>query len=578
MSELAEIPTVNRPGTRALRSLAQDFARFAGLRLWLLLALMLAGSIAEGFGLLMIVPLAAIALGQASSLPAWVASPFERFAADQALLVAAALFLTAMALRSLLLIWRESLRARLQWTYQASLQLRAAATLAEAGWNKASRIGHAGMQSLLLNDVPRALLCLSYLLDFAVAAIFLSVQLVLAAFLSPALAAFALVGLAPAFLLLRGFTRRLVRSGEALTRGAEDSTGAGIRLQSGLKSALAQGSSAQFLDEYGSSLERLAAEHVRYAGDLAVSRQLSAFATALAAVVLLVAGARMLGLPFPILAATLVLFARMAVPAVTLLQSAQQAIATAPSFLAIERRLGPLKLFSHQAEPAGRTRPLDWERVDLDGVGYRHESGGGVGPINLELKRGEWLGLRGPSGAGKTTLADIIVCLHQPQEGSLRVDGAPLEGERLERWRAGIAYVGQEGLVFADSVAANLAAGQGEINEERMWQTLEAVGLAARVRSFAGGLHHPLGGSGSALSGGERQRLLIARAMLRRPNLIILDEATAALDPAAEAGVLEALRRLDSRPAAILVAHRDSTLGHCQTVLDVQHRLSGRAE
>jgi hypothetical protein len=197
MSDLAERPTVNRPQTGGLGSLAGDFARFAGARLWLLLALMLAGSIAEGFGLLMIVPLAAIALGEGSSLPLWAAAPFARISADQALIAAAAIFLAAMAVRSLLLVWREAVRARLQWTYQASLQLRAAATLAQAGWNKASRIGQAGMQSLLLNDVPRALLCLSYLLDFAVAAIFLSVQILLAAFLSPALAAFALVGLAP---------------------------------------------------------------------------------------------------------------------------------------------------------------------------------------------------------------------------------------------------------------------------------------------------------------------------------------------------------------------------------------------
>ncbi len=568
---------MTRKTGHGLGDLARDFAGFAGSRLWLLLALMLAGSIAEGFGLLMIVPLAAIALGEGASLPAWVAAPFEGLAANQALAAAAALFLLAMALRSLVLVWRDSLRARLQSAYQASLQLRAAATLAEAGWNKASRIGQAGMQSLLLNDVPRAVLCLAYVLDFAIAAIFLAVQLALAAFLSPALALFALIVLAPAFLLLRGFTRRMGRSGEALTRGSEDSTGAGIRLQSGLKSALAQGSSAQFLDEYRASLDRLAGEHVRFARDLALSRQLSAFATALAAVVLLVAGARMLDLPFPILAASLVLFARMAAPAVTLLQSAQQAVATAPAFAAIERRLGPLR----PGIPARATElpaPLDWSRVALDGVDYRHDSGGGVRSITLELKRGEWLGLRGPSGAGKTTLADLITCLHQPQRGSLRVDGEPLDGERLLRWRAGIAYLGQEGLVFADSVAANLAAGQGDIDEQAMWGSLEAVGLSHRVRAFSGGLHHSLGESGSALSGGERQRLLIARALLRRPTLIVLDEATAALDPAAEADVLDALRALDSRPAAILVAHRDSTLRHCQTLLDIQHPHPGAAE
>ena len=554
---------------RGLGDVARDFARFAGLGLWLLLALMTAGSIAEGFGLLMIIPLAAIALGEASSLPRWVAAPLERLDPDQGLILAAGLFLLAMALRSLLLVGRDSLRGRLEADYRASLQLRAAATLAAAGWDKAGRIGQAGMQSLLLNDVPRAVQCLAFILDFAIATVFLSVQFALAAWLSPMLAFFALVVLAPALLLLGRSARRLANSGEALTRGSEDSTGAGIRLHSGLKSALAQGSTAQFLGEYRSSLGRLAGEYGRFTRDLSVSRQLSAFATAVAAVALLVTGGRLLNLPFPVLAASLVLFARMATPAVGLLQSAQRAIAAAPAFAAIERRLGPLKRQVPAAK--GDARALDWSRLDLDTATYRHDSGGGFQGLTLTLQRGGWLGIRGPSAAGKTTLIDVLVGLHRPQQGSVRVDGQQLEGEWLERWRSGIAYLGQDGLVFADSVAANLAAGQGELGEAAMWSALEAVGLAGRVRSFADGLDHPLGEAGSSLSGGERQRLLIARAILRRPTLIVLDEATAALDPAAEGLVLEALRNLPSRPAAILIAHRDSTLAHCETVLDLQH-------
>lgn len=561
-------------GGAGLVGVARDFARFAGPRAWLLLMLMVAGSVVEGFGLLMIVPLASMALGQTSALPQWAAAPFQAMTQDRALVVAAGVFLVAMALRSVLLAWRDSLRGRLEADYRASLQLRAAATLADAGWAEASRIGGAGMQSLLLNDVPRAVNCLDQILDFAVAAVFLTVQFALAILLSPALALFAVAVLAPALLLLRRSAGRFERSGEAVIRGSEDSTAAGIRLHSGLKSALAQGSTTEFLGEYRVSLERLAGEYGRYTRDLAISRQMSAFGTGLAAVVLLVAGTRLLDLPFAVLAASLILFARMAAPAMTLLQSAQSAIAMAPAFVAIERRLGKLA-----GEPAAAGKadiePLDWSRLELREAGYRHESGGGAAPVSLDLERGSWLGLRGASAAGKTTLADLIVCLHQPQSGTVAVDGSPLAGERLARWRAGIAYVGQDGLVFADSVAANLAAGQSAIADDDMWRALDAVGLGTRVRSFERGLRHSIGEAGRSLSGGERQRLLIARALLRRPTLIILDEATAALDPAAEDMVLDAIRDLPSRPAAILIAHRDSTLGHCQTLLDIQHPGAG---
>ena len=381
----------------------------------------------------------------------------------------------------------------------------------------------------------------------------------------------ALAVLAPVLLFVRLFTRRFVRSGQSFVSWSEDSTGAGLRLQSGLKAALAQGSVPRFLDEYRSSLAGLAGAMVRYGNDLAASRQIMAFTTALAAVLLLVVGARGLDLPFPILAASLVLFARMAAPAMSLLQSAQQMRAFAPAFSAIEGRLGPMVDAPGELARGTEIEPFGWAEVRLDDVGFRHGSGGGIEGATLELARGEWLGLEGPSAGGKTTLADLIAGLLAPQQGRITVDGSPLSGRDLERWRAGLAYVGQDGLVFADSIAANLGADRSGVTEDEMWAALQVAGLAERVRAFPSGLEHFLGEGGSALSGGERQRLLIARAVLRRPTLLILDESTAALDPEAEAAILERLKSLASRPAGLVVAHRESTLAHCDSRLQVQH-------
>ena len=261
----------------------------------------------------------------------------------------------------------------------------------------------------------------------------------------------------------------------------------------------------------------------------------------------------------------------MATPATSLLQAAQQALAFAPAFAAIEGRLGMMVKAPKGSAGAPEIEPLDWTKVRLEDVGFRHESSGGVEGVTLELERGQWLGLEGPSAGGKTTLADLIAGLLAPQRGRITVDGSLLSGPLLERWRPGLAYVGQEGLVFADSIAANLGADRAGVTEDEMWAALELDDLAGRVRAFPGGLEHFLGESGSALSGGERQRLLIARAVLRRPTLLILDESTAALDPDAEATILERLKSLESRPAGLVVAHRESTLAHCDSRLAVQH-------
>jgi hypothetical protein len=159
-----------------IAALFLDYRRFAGARLGLSFALMILGALAEGFGLLMIVPLAAIAMRSderilrfAPSLQSW--SPDKRF------IVALGLFLAAMALRSALLLARDTLLAQLEADYEVSLRLRSAATLAQRGWPFASRIGQAGMQSLLLNDVPRASQAAAFMQHAAVGATMLLVQM-----------------------------------------------------------------------------------------------------------------------------------------------------------------------------------------------------------------------------------------------------------------------------------------------------------------------------------------------------------------------------------------------------------------
>jgi ATP-binding cassette subfamily C protein len=529
---------------------------------------MLAGALAEGFGLLMIVPLATIALhGSNSALfryAAWAAplSQEQRFA------LALTLFVGAMALRSVLLFSRNVLLSRLQTEYQADLRLRAAATLAGRGWPFASGIGQAGMQSLLLNDVPRAAEAAAYMEQMAVGATMLIVQLALTLLLSPALTLVAFVILALGWLVSVRFALRGVRSGAAIVTAMENSAGSGFRLHAGLKAALAQGTVAAFLEEYRSTLDHATAQLTKFARDYTFVEQAAALGAAIAAALLLLVGVRFLDLPFPVLIASLALFARMTAPAQLLQNSAVRVSAYAPAFAAIELRLGRLE-GSIAAEQ--KREPLKWSRLELNAVGYEHQPGLGLKHAALRLKRGEWLGIEGPSGSGKTTLMDVVAGLLPPQTGEIRIDGVSLSEMLLERWRATLAYVGQESSVFNDSVRANLLAEGARADDEELWEVLRTVGLAERVRAFSRGLEESVGDRGSQLSGGERQRLVLARALLRHPTLLILDEATAALDPDSEAALLDRLKVLQPRPAALLVAHRESTLRHCDSLLSIRH-------
>src|SRR5690348_594146 len=175
-----------------ISGLLDDYRAFAGARLWLALGLMLLGAFAEGFGILMLVPLAAIATGGRQDTFARFANLMGAFTPEERLAVALAVFVAAMGARSLLLYWRERELARLQSGYEASLRLRAAATLAKRGWAFAGNIGQAGMQALLLTDVPRSSLAVAHAQTFATGFILLAVQLLLSLLLSPALTAMAI--------------------------------------------------------------------------------------------------------------------------------------------------------------------------------------------------------------------------------------------------------------------------------------------------------------------------------------------------------------------------------------------------
>jgi len=240
---------------------------------------------------------------------------------------------------------------------------------------------------------------------------------------------------------------------------------------------------------------------------------------------------------------------------------------TLPSFLAV-RALG-----EQLGEAAGATSPVPSPPpgpIALDGVTYRHAGGGGVADVTLTVPPGAFVGIAGASGAGKTTLVDLLITLLSPQSGELRVGGVSLHGARATGWRDRLAYVPQEGFLFHDSIRRNLGWGAGALDDAALWDALALAGADALVRALPEGLDTVVGERGALLSGGERQRLAIARALLRRPRLLVLDEATNAIDAASEAMLLARLAALDPRPTIVMISHRAESLGVCDQVITIE--------
>jgi len=166
----------------------------------------------------------------------------------------------------------------------------------------------------------------------------------------------------------------------------------------------------------------------------------------------------------------------------------------------------------------------------------------------------------GPSGGGKTTLADVISGLIRPEEGDVLVDGKNLYGFTEESWKEKLAYISQGSVLFNDSIKNNLIWGNNSVTDKDMMEVADSFASHKFVNEMPKKYETNIGDLGSRLSGGERQRLLLTRALLRKPEILILDEATSELDPASQSVIISSLEKLKGKVTILIIAHRLETI------------------
>jgi ABC-type bacteriocin/lantibiotic exporter with double-glycine peptidase domain len=192
--------------------------------------------------------------------------------------------------------------------------------------------------------------------------------------------------------------------------------------------------------------------------------------------------------------------------------------------------------------------------------------------LNLQIKKGESIGIIGESGAGKTTLADVILGILEPQSGKVEADGRSIYEEDTAWWKM-IGYVPQNVFLLDDTIKNNILFGiaEEELDEERLDSAIDKAQLRNFVESQKDGVETVLGERGVRISGGQRQRIAIARALYYDPDVLVLDEATSALDNETENAVIDAINALQGEKTLIIIAHRLSTIEKCDKIVRIEN-------
>jgi ATP-binding cassette subfamily C protein len=533
----------------------RDLAAFAGGRFSIVLTAIAGLGLLEFLALVLLGTLLhAAGLPGSGPVPAWLTWPLG-------LGPALGIFLGARLLQLVVRRLVHAGQTRLDADFTRHLRGRFHRAAMDADWLTLTRLRSSDLAQTEIDELPRAGTCTAHLLNLAQGSVVAAIQVALAVALAPGFTLGVLAAGLLAAYALRSWQRRQLQLQRQLPAQRSSLASAVHEHLAGLRLAKSHGRTEAHLGQLQHALDGLAQLTVR-AQDRAANLRFWLESTTLLTLGTFATLAlfwKPLGLgPLLLLG---FLFSRLLGHAAQLHGSWQQLAVNLLSYEAAEALRNRLRAAAepvdHGTDRLALTRELRFDRVAFR---YSPAHRWALEDISLTLPARRITAICGRSGAGKSTLADLALGLLQPEQGRVVLDGTPLAGPRLPAWRRSIGYVPQDNYLFHDTIRANLRWANPDATDSEITAALRAAAAHDFVARLPQGLDTLVGDRGQRLSGGERQRLALSRALLRRPALLILDEATSSLDPANERSIQEALERLRGETTILLIAHRLSTV------------------
>lgn len=527
--------------------------------------LMLAVAFTEGLGLVALVPLLHLVgfetgAGPVADVARFAETTLAALGIPTTLGVVLALYAAVTVASAALGRVAKVSAAHVSFGFSARMQAELHAAITRASWLHHTRSKGARMTQVLTTEPVRMVIGTQALMSVGVRICTAVVYVLFSLLVSVELTLLVLVTGGVMTLVFRRQVRRTGAVGHEVVTLNEDLHTAITEHLGGIRITKSHGVEDAYVAAFRKLVRRIARLYVR---TTALQASVAFWSRVVAVVVLalFVYGAvTVFGITAASLLLLIFLFTRL-VPMVQSVQGGFQSfLANAPSFDAMAGLLEECEAASEHGV-GGPPLPLH-ERVDLDDVwfGYQPDRPALRG-ISLSIPAGATTAIVGRSGSGKSTLIDVLIGLLPPERGQIAIDGRTLGRSDLHRWRRSIGYVPQDAFLFHDTLRANLLVTEPDATDDEIRAALEAASAADFVDALPEGLDTVVGDRGVRVSGGERQRLALARALVRKPSLLVLDEATSNLDSENERRVRKALEGLRGGGTTIVtVAHRLATV------------------
>jgi len=550
---------------KPLRKYLSNLINIMSWKVALALGLMVCLGLMEGISLLMLVPLLQLVgldvqQGSIGRLAEFISSIFSAIGIRPTLITVLCVYVSIVIIHSLLRRWETSVSLTLEYEFVVRLREKLYRAIANTNWlffarNRVSDFTHA-----LTIEMERIGATTYYILNLIATGIVAIVYILFALKLSAMTTGLVfLCGIGLMFLLKKK-TKVAYETGEGLSDSMSGLYNAISEHLNGMKTAKSYG-----VEERHVEIFRKLAEQVRHKYTHAVQNQAEVnywfnIGSVITLSLILYVSIQILSISTAGVLLLLFLFARVMPKLSSIQQNFQSSINMIPSFSRV------IELQKH-CEEAAETGTKIYEKVDIGNeikfnkVSFSYDGNSPViKDLDIGIKAGQTTAIVGPSGAGKTTIADLLMGLIVPNEGRILIDGKEFSPERVRAWREEIGYVPQDTFLFNDTLRANLLWAKPDANEEEINRSLRFAAAEEFVLGLPKGLDTILGDRGVLVSGGERQRIALARALLRKPSLLILDEATSSLDSENEKRIHNAIEELHGQMTILIISHRLSTI------------------